>query len=62
MLEYTEGKPTPEVVSNVTVQNVQEDARSHIEQMKKCIDKFTPQERDEYFKLCEKLNAEEDSE
>ena len=59
MLEYTEGKPQPEVISNVTVQNVQEDAKSHLEKMKNCIDKFTPEEREEYFKLCEKLNEDE---
>lgn len=57
MLEYTEGKPQPEVVSNINIENVQEDAKSHLDKMKNCLDKFTPEEREEYFKLSEKLNG-----
>ena len=55
-LEYTEGKPQPEVVSNVTVQNVQEETKNSLDSIKKSLDKFTPEERETYFKLCEKLN------
>lgn len=61
-LEYTEGKPQPEVVSNVTVQNVQESTRSSLNQIKKSLDKLTPEERQSYFELCEKLDADTNEE
>ena len=56
-LEYTEGKPQPEVVSNVTVQNVQDSISTQMTDIKKKLDTLTPQEREEYFKLCEKLDG-----
>ena len=60
MLEYTEGKPTPEFVNNVTVQNMQEVSKNYLDDIKTSLDKLTPQERDTYFELCDKLNNEND--
>ena len=56
MLEYTEGKPQPEVVSNVTVQNVQETAKNSLDSIKDSLDKLSPEERETYFNICEKMN------
>lgn len=44
---------------NVTVQNV---ATQSTEQIKQSLDKLTPEERDMYLELCEKMNTEQDDE